>query len=625
MLAYDGLGSATPQEPYEGQAHLSLEEPGFPRKVIAMNLENVQARQRFGTTIHFDPTIGQTFSSSNQRGLAQPQQGSFVCNAQRVDALLQPADLARSQSSQLGQRRIEDPVISYQRGMMADLRREKWEDTATIEKLEAENSALKTENNKLMTMAEGFRSAIADLKSEKAHLQTEIADLKRADSSHEPSAIGELPGSPQLSPGSGDGQSYLTESCPDTSSQCSSQSASTSGGRSETCPNCGADHPLKHCPCPNTQDGRLQACLKCDNTDHPWFRCPGYQSHDLSLVFYVVYVCRQGLCPLVHNEPLHELWANCFPFLDPSIQELTLQRPGPLTPQFVLRMLQDGGNDPVVGRQMTYGHRLLPWDLSKEVLGSYKLRVASTVLDPDTIMMSHKVVYKDMNTSDEQEIETVGAQRFRGVVNDVSMLDRHNLKSREALVRELQFITIDPPWAPDCLNKSGKFCMRLDCIYPVSAKHCISCGMEQVLGTETLFTLPRESGATLARSGQLLKLSKYWHRAIHKQWIREDIKHMDEQTFAGVLQCRRHPEIYQTAENLQNIRANTLAQVAEKLKSNSAANYLRSFSPIWLPECPECFAEKTLGLGDYIQRIVYLPSKRELSRRLYFAATAASW
>ncbi|KAK7742715.1 hypothetical protein SLS63_000280 [Diaporthe eres] len=356
--------------------------------------------------------------------------------------------------------------------------------------------------------------------------------------------------------------------------------ASGSSGQVVTCPNCGDDHPLKHCPYPNTSDGRLQACFECDTTDHPWFRCARYRNDDEALEFYLIYVARQGLCPVVHNKQLHDLWRDYFPLLDYDIQILTLQRPGPLTPRFVLRMLQDGPNDTEIERQITYEHRFLPWDLPPDALDCYQLRVKFTVLDPDTRVMSHKVVYTHMKTSKKQNIKLIGPHLFGGTVNGISILDRHNLKSPEALLRESYSDDDIPMYCePDCSTSRRQSCMRGGCNYFLApAEHCLTCGMENVPGPETLFTLPRWMGATLERYGLLAQLSSHWHKLIHNQWI------------------------YETADNLQLIRTNTLQRVAEQLESNPNNNDVTSFHVLELPECPECFAIETLGLGDYVQR-----------------------
>lgn len=515
-LPHYGLHGTTPDGPYDGQARLSLEqEPGIPRRFVAMDEIYVQARQWSSTLVQSVPRVEQTCSGSSPR---------------------------------LGERHAEDPVVSYQRDFMADLRREQQDGAAT-----------------------------------------------------EPSAVGELPSSPQLSPGSDGAQSFLPESCPDTGSEYASTYAASSSDSSESCPNCGADHQLKHCPYPNTEDGRLQACFECNKTNHPWFRCRRYRKGNEKQEFYFVYVVRQGLCPVVHNKQLHELWRNYFPQLADDIQALTLQRPGPLTPRFVLRMLQDGANDPEVGRQVRYGRRLLPWDLPQEVLDVYQRRVKSAVLDPDTKVMSHKVVYTHMKTSNKQKVKYVGPQFYSGAVNDVSVVDRHNLEIRPELVREPRSRSMESFWPLDCAIAPGTFCMWDDCdIYRTSAKHCMSCGVEDVLGVQTLFTLPRPA-ATLERYGLLAQLCEYWHTRIHKQWVREDI-YYEHRGHMGVLRCVHHPEIYQTVKVLQPIRANTLLRVAEQLELNPNNRDVTSFDVLGLPECPECFAIATLGEGDYVQR-----------------------
>lgn len=290
---------------------------------------------------------------------------------------------------------------------------------ARITMLETENTSLKEEN--------------ANLKAQNSALKTEIADLQdAANSTREPRAADTA--EPQVSlqrSTTDDSRSYLSESWSNPSSRLSpSQSSSReeivkrkwltrrarrrAEFRSGPCPNCSADHPLKVCPCPNTLDGRLYACFDCSTTDHTWFQCDGY-THDHHREFYLVFVARQGLCPVVHNVPLHEVWRRHFRKLTPETQQLTLQRPGPLTPQFVLRMLhvQDGGDDPEIDRQMSEERRLLPWDLSKVKLFYQEVRVEDTVLDPTTRRMSFEVFYEGTETEPDDSIEVTGAQPIR--------------------------------------------------------------------------------------------------------------------------------------------------------------------------------------------------------------------
>lgn len=104
-------------------------------------------------------------------------------------------------------------------------------------------------------------------------------------------------------------------------------------------------------------------------------------------------------------------------------------------------------------------------------------------------------------------------------------------------------------------------------------------------------------GATLERYGLLAQLSSHWHKLIHNQWVREYRRGLGD-----LLRCVHNPEIYETADNLQLIRTNTLQRVAEQLESNPDNIDVTSFHVLELPECPECFAIETLGLGDYVQR-----------------------
>lgn len=178
--------------------------------------------------------------------------------------------------------------------------------------------------------------------------------------------------------------------------------------RRPPCPNCGRDHPLRYCPCPNTEDGRLQACVSCNTTDHAWFTCDDYEP-DHKKAFSVAFMGRLGLCPLVHNVPLHIVWAARFYEIRDSWGEQSRDLFGPSTPQFVMRMLTLGRDDPEIGRQMDEG-RVLPWDLDRANLTKFAQRVRHVVLDPTTNPMSEQVIFEGTATRRDNVTRIVPAQ-----------------------------------------------------------------------------------------------------------------------------------------------------------------------------------------------------------------------
>lgn len=128
----------------------------------------------------------------------------------------------------------------------------------------------------------------------------------------------------------------------------------------------------------------------------------------------------------MHNKELLDPWRNYFHQLDDSIQALTLQQPRPLTPRFVERMLPDGPSDPEIGRQITYGYRSFAALGPQNVLDCCQLQAQFAILDPESRVMSDKVVYTHMKTAHKQKIKFVDPHFFGGAVNDISILNRHN-------------------------------------------------------------------------------------------------------------------------------------------------------------------------------------------------------
>lgn len=404
---------AVPSGPPHGQGQSCL----IPQATANASHENMQSHQGPRSLAHLGPQdgIGPVVGATQPPMSACPPDGSgpmTVATSEQTSLprpLPQQADMLSYQNPQLGLPQQQDTAYAgshrqpYGRVHFPHQQEQLW---TLLSEREAEAIRLRIENTSL-------QEENSTLKTENSALKAEIGDLRRE-------ALNELPAqtSVQQTSSTDDGEPYLSESCSESSSRLSPSQASSRDGRSRRadlqsgpCPNCSADHPLIVCPCPNTADGRLYACFDCKTTDHTWFQCEDY-THNEYREFYFVFVVRQGLCPVVHNVSLHKIWRNHFSKLEPETQELTLRRPGPLTPHFVLRMLRwhDGEDDPEIDRQMSEEQRLLPWELSKVKLFCFKERVKDTVLDPLTRRMSHEVFYEGTETQSNEHVEVIGAQ-----------------------------------------------------------------------------------------------------------------------------------------------------------------------------------------------------------------------
>lgn len=442
---------AVPSGPPHGQGQSCL----IPQATANASHENMQSHQGPRSLAHLGPQdgIGPVVGATQPPMSACPPDSSgpmAVATSEQTSLprpLTQQADMLSYQNPQLGLPQQQHTAYAGSHGqpsgpVYSSHQQEQASTIAKIDKIGAGITRLQTdftrlqeENTTLKTENSALKAEIGDLRRDERLLRiirevreemTEQLSDQRCDAqllrlireacevTTEPRAQTTV--QQTLSPD--DSEPYLSESCSKSSSRLSPSQASSRDGRSHRadlqsgpCPNCSADHPLIVCPCPNTADGRLYACFDCKTTDHTWFQCEDY-THDEYREFYLVFVVRQGLCPVVHNVPLHKIWRNHFSKLEPETQELTLRRPGPLTPQFVLRMLRwhDGEDDPEIDRQMSEEQRLLPWELSKVKLFCFKERVKDTVLDPLTRRMSHEVFYEGTETQADEHVKVIGAQ-----------------------------------------------------------------------------------------------------------------------------------------------------------------------------------------------------------------------
>lgn len=141
----------------------------------------------------------------------------------------------------------------------------------------------------------------------------------------------------------------------------------------------------------------------CNTTDHAWFRCRKYK-YNQHRVFHSVIADRQGLCPIVHDMEAHHVWQCHFQSGDRKTRALTLQRPGPWTPQFTVRMWKNGSRSTEIKMQLDQG-RKLPWHLSTADLTNVEERLKRVVLDPNTNPMSENVVYQGTMTKTDDIIK----------------------------------------------------------------------------------------------------------------------------------------------------------------------------------------------------------------------------
>ncbi|KAK7739877.1 hypothetical protein SLS53_005470 [Cytospora paraplurivora] len=203
-----------------------------------------------------------------------------------------------------------------------------------------------------------------------------------------------------------------------------------------TCCNCGEEHSVKYCPKPNTEDGRLQVCFECDTIDHPWFKCEIYVP-DIKEQYFRLWVCRMGLCCIVHEMSAHGLW-HAFIVTEKARYKLKIahERPGPLTPEFVLKMLDTSKHYVDILKQFDQG-RVMPRDPDNESLSNNVVRIDKIVLDPATQQMTDDVVLQGTATGKDDVVKLTGA---RPVV-DLTANDDTAMAGTNAVARQIQHPT----------------------------------------------------------------------------------------------------------------------------------------------------------------------------------------
>ncbi|ROV93360.1 hypothetical protein VMCG_08401 [Cytospora schulzeri] len=87
---------------------------------------------------------------------------------------------------------------------------------------------------------------------------------------------------------------------------------------------------------------------------------------------------------------------------------MAYERPGPLTPAFVLKMLDSSKNYADIQKQLREG-RVLPWDLEATFLVNNTERIKKVVLDPVTCHMTDDTVLKGTKTTKDDEIKLITA------------------------------------------------------------------------------------------------------------------------------------------------------------------------------------------------------------------------
>jgi hypothetical protein len=170
----------------------------------------------------------------------------------------------------------------------------------------------------------------------------------------------------------------------------------------DKCGACKKGHDIRFCPYPNTEDGRTEICPVCDTSNHAWYKCDYYGEKDAWLQWDICWVNRRGLPKIVHGNSLYEVFVAKIHQGDnkKSIEErirVLNTRAGPLSPDFVKRLMPPKDDDDFVHQQLLDGRRL-PWDLDKEVLESNTDRPDKVIEDPETKDMQGWGLFHDTKT-----------------------------------------------------------------------------------------------------------------------------------------------------------------------------------------------------------------------------------
>lgn len=156
----------------------------------------------------------------------------------------------------------------------------------------------------------------------------------------------------------------------------------------DRCGACNEDHDIRFCPYPNTDNGQTKSCPICDTTKHAWCQCEYYDPTDWQAQWDTCWQDRRGLPSLVHDEHLHEVFMrNARMPGDNKLDEARARdnsiKAGPLTPDFVQRLMPPKENDQEVQSQLLAG-RKLPWDVPGQELNSCLDRPDKLIEDPAT-------------------------------------------------------------------------------------------------------------------------------------------------------------------------------------------------------------------------------------------------
>lgn len=171
----------------------------------------------------------------------------------------------------------------------------------------------------------------------------------------------------------------------------------------DKCGACKEDHDIRFCPYPNTDNGQTKYCPVCDNTKHAWFQCTHYDAKDYRQQFKICWIDRRGLPSAVHDVPLHGIFAEKVDMGDDKqpievrVQALN-NKAGPLTPDFVKRLIPPEDKDEYVQQQLLDG-RKLPWDLNRQALHANADRPDKVIEDPATKNMQIEKMLRGTRTA----------------------------------------------------------------------------------------------------------------------------------------------------------------------------------------------------------------------------------
>ncbi|ROW18204.1 hypothetical protein VPNG_00474 [Cytospora leucostoma] len=227
------------------------------------------------------------------------------------------------------------------------------------------------------------------------------------------------------------------------------------------------------------------------------------------------------------------------------------ERPGPLTPEFVLKMLDSSKHYADISKQFDQG-RVMPWDLDNESLSNNVVRIEKVVLDPATQQMTYDVVLRGTFTNKDDVVKLTSARPTVDLSADVEMA------------------------GTDAIRLEGKYEIALPVLHVFLNEWHEN--VHHIWERSTTVDMPLHQPKVVPPvvTGGISRADPT--RSCNKSW--------------SFLQCRHHPEVQMKAEELAQLREAALELVISRLEEDPDQFSITNLV-LTVPGCPECFHRGT--------------------------------